>query len=502
MWLAQAVHNTLAPELKRLLQQLLAPITPVPQCLVVGKRRGRTRHAVQPLVASIHIAQTAGVGVVIKHVVPGRLGASEVGQRAADMNIGYQPRRPVELGGHAAQKIRRVLHHPFRNKSGQRHHTAPCQPALRALAAMVVGVDLHALFAFGDSQHRAIGDDLGMAQPVHQLGGQPAIALGPGQHLVAVLAGVVFVEAVRQRPWRAKAVTAGKVMHAGPGRDPVNPGAKIVAAAVVQIPQQALVLNAVGSQPAGEQLLIECRMGRRQAGCLFPDANGWHGVVRGLGLALHQVGKALVLLQRFMLHALHGQQAFMPGALPVQAFLRAVAQRGFFILPAPSHAPAQAQLLQQVLHLVCIVAGHGQIVGAQRAGHALHQATAAVAAHTLLRVEQRGALHSSQLQRPRCGQPGHAAASNQHRHAVYRCGCGQVQPLGQPLPLRAQRMAALQCFAGKTAGQVFNFGQRWRAGRQQRQRRHASCTRSRAAQPLAPGQWAVWAHRCVRNGPA
>ena len=117
-------------------------------------------------------------------------------------------------------------------------------------------------------------------------------------------------------------------------------------------------------------------------------------------------------------HALHGQQAVLPGALEEQALLRAVAEVALVVLPAARHAPAQAEFLQQVLHLVRIVARHRQVVGAERAGDAAHLAAAAVAAGLVFEFEQHEVLDAGQPQGARGRQAGDAAAGDEDARAA------------------------------------------------------------------------------------
>ena len=119
------------------------------------------------------------------------------------------------------------------------------------------------------------------------------------------------------------------------------------------------------------------------------------------------------------------------------------------VLPAPGHALAQAQLLQQILHLGRIVAGHGQVMRAQRAGNAAHAAGAAVAANLVFELQQGKVLQAREPQRARRRQAGHAAAGDQHLGAAR--GGGLIgRAAGQAF---AQRMAAVDGHAGVAAGQ-------------------------------------------------
>ena len=152
----------------------------------------------------------------------------------------------------------------------------------------------------------------------------------------------------------------------------------------------------------------------------------WHGKACGPGLTLHGLCKAAVLRQRGVAHTVHGQQAFLPLAVKKQPLLRAVAQVAFVVLPAPRHPAAQAQFFEQVLNLARIVAGHGQVVRAQRAGDAVDHAAAAVAPRGVFQLQQRKVVHPRQPQRPRRRQPGHPAAGNDHLRAAHHGRGGQA----------------------------------------------------------------------------
>ena len=81
-----------------------------------------------------------------------------------------------------------------------------------------------------------------------QARGQPGVALGPGERAGAFVR--VFVRAaVNALAGRVKAVAAGEVVNAGPGRHAGQTGAVVVAAAVVQVPAQLRVVQAVLGQP-------------------------------------------------------------------------------------------------------------------------------------------------------------------------------------------------------------------------------------------------------------
>ena len=170
----------------------------------------------------------------------------------------------------------------------------------------------------------------------------------------------------------------------------------------------------------------------------------WNGVVGGGLRAGHRGGKAPVLRQRGAAHALQRQQTVLPLAVQEQALLRAVAQGAFVVLPAPGHAPAQAQLFQQVLHRAGIVAGQRQVVRAHRAGDAVHLHAAAVATGRVFQLQQGEVVVPGQAQRARRRQPGDAAAGDHGVHVPREVGRARGPGLAQPV---AARVAVV----GKTA---------------------------------------------------
>jgi hypothetical protein len=154
------------------------------------------------------------------------------------MDVGHQPRCVHRVGCGLAQKIGRILHHPRRHKNRQRDNGAPGLPALHRLCAGVEGIDLDPVFDVGDAQYHLAGMQA-LLQRRGQTPGQPGVALGPGEQAFAFS---------RLQPRGVKAVAAGEVMQAGPGRHRGNAGAVIVAAAVVQVPAQVRIGEAIGLQ--------------------------------------------------------------------------------------------------------------------------------------------------------------------------------------------------------------------------------------------------------------
>ena len=91
-----------------------------------------------------------------------------------------------------------------------------------------------------------------------------------------------------------------------------------------------------------------------------------------------------------------------------------MAQMALVVLPATSHARAQAQFFQQVLHLGRIIARQGKVVRALWAGQAIHLASATIAAGGVLQLQHGEVIHALQTQGACSGQASHATACNQN----------------------------------------------------------------------------------------
>ena len=126
----------------------------------------------------------------------------------------------------------------------------------------------------------------------------------------------------------------------------------------------------------------------------------------------NECGEFGVLRQCVGPHALHRQQTRLPFTVEEQALLRAVAQVALVNLPAAHHALTQAQLLQKVLHLGCVIAWHGQVVCAQWASDTPHRPAPAVATGLVFQLQKGKVVHALALQRTRRCQPGHATTGN------------------------------------------------------------------------------------------
>ena len=266
---AQGVQHQVAPVLPGLLGQLAARIGQVAQGLVVGQHGGLRRLRVQALVACVDVAQRAGVAVVLDDVVPRGGRARAFMQRAAQVQVADQPGRPVQFGCHGLQHGGRGLQHALRDEHGQRDDAALALPARDGAAGVVEHVHRHAMPLGRDAQHAAGRVQLAsLGQRLGQALAEPAVAFGPGQHgLAGVVAGIAR---------RVKAVAAGEVLHAGPGRHARAAGAKVVAAGVVQIPAQPGVGEALHVQPMGKGLGVQLGVHGRQGLARTPAAHGRH----------------------------------------------------------------------------------------------------------------------------------------------------------------------------------------------------------------------------------
>jgi hypothetical protein len=259
-----------------------------------------------------------------------------------------------------------------------------------------------------------------------------------------------------------KAVPAGEVVNAGPGRDVFDARAVVVAAAVVEVPAQLRVAEAFAVEPADEREGIE----RQQLGRDRELERG-NGEMRRVLQRVDALREFAVLRQRVFAHAVHGQQAVLPFAVKEQALLRAVAKVALVVLPAARHALAQAEFFEQVLHLGRVVARHGQVVRTQRAGDAVDHAAARVAAGGVFEFEQGEVFDARKPQCARGRKAGDAAAGDDHARAL---DDGRRLALERAI---AHGVAARDVDAGEAALD----GRRWRfaAGQRQRTRRTCCC---------------------------
>ena len=106
----QCFQNGTLPVRPRLLLQLRTAVWHVAQRLVVAEHGGR-RQGAEALVAGVHIAKAAGVGVLVEHVVPRWRCAGAVQQRAVEVDVGHQPRRPLQALSRCGHKIGWVWQH-------------------------------------------------------------------------------------------------------------------------------------------------------------------------------------------------------------------------------------------------------------------------------------------------------------------------------------------------------------------------------------------------------
>ena len=191
----------------------------------------------------IHVAQTATViavgQVAVDHVVPSGRGAGPVKQGRADVNIGHQPGRITDVHCGGTQKVGRVFNHSCGDEHGQGVYAALGHPAVGDFSGGVESIHLHAMLGVGHANHHPTGVQA-LFERRRQFAGQPAIAFGPGEHAFAF---APITPAVLAR--RVKAVAAGEVVNARPGRHGGDACAVVVAATVVQVPAQVRVAQSV-----------------------------------------------------------------------------------------------------------------------------------------------------------------------------------------------------------------------------------------------------------------
>jgi hypothetical protein len=222
--------------------------------------------------------------------------------------------------------------------------------------------------------------------------------------------------------------------------------------------------QALGAQPSIKGNSIQLNLVKRQR----PFGHG-NGVSRCPLYPLHGLGKQAVLGQGAGTHPVHRQQTSLPLVLKVQALLRAVAQVAFIVGPAARHALAQAQFFQQVLHVWRTVAGHRQVVRAQRARQAAQLARTGVATGLVLQLQQGKVIVPLQAQSPRCRQPRHTTTGNERVNAAGDGGLRRGARLaGQAASGIAQGVATFPVGAQKTAWGSRRF--RARAATRHRQR--------------------------------
>ena len=253
----------------------------------------------------------------------------------------------------SAQRARRRAHHARGDEQRQRDDALGGLPALHRLRGDIPG---HATSTPCRPARCAAprGPSAAARPAARQPAGEPGIALRPGEHALAL---GLFAR-------RVEAVAAGEVVQAGPGRDGGDAGAVVVAAAVVEVPAQVRVVEAFAVEPGAKVTASSARWLAATAprSGSVNRARFWACATRSR--------KAPVLRQRGGSDALHGQQAVLPVAVEEQPLLRAVDQVALVVRPAAGDASGEAELLQQIVHLAGAVAGHRQVVRAERAGDA------------------------------------------------------------------------------------------------------------------------------------
>ena len=152
------------------------------------------------------------------------------------MKIGDEPRCVAERGGERRGSLAPRTIEARRDEHRARQHHLAGDDATRAFGARVVGIDRHAA---GDRLH--VDDELAEADAVgHRLrqpAGQPAVALRPREHDVAVL-GI--------------GVARGVIVDAGPRGRVGEIAAEVVATAVLDPPAQARRRVAARRQDSGD----------------------------------------------------------------------------------------------------------------------------------------------------------------------------------------------------------------------------------------------------------
>ena len=199
-----------------------------------------------------------------------------------------------------------------------------------------------------------------LAQRRRQPAREPAIALGPGQHRVALVA----VLGARRDGSRAGWRSSGCRPRPRPGRCRRR---------------SRRGSSSPGTSAGAGRASLRGRARRRRAGRPAPAGAGV-GAPCSVGIEnrararnrFHALREPAVLRERARRPRLaRGSRPSCHCAPEEQALLRAVAQVALVVFPAAGHAAAQAQFLEQVLHLARVVAGHRQVVRAERAGDAL-----------------------------------------------------------------------------------------------------------------------------------
>ena len=174
----------------------------------VGGQHGRRRHRSQALVHGIDVAEA---GAAVDHVVPGRRRAGPVQQRLAQVQVGHQPRRVRSRAAASRSAGGGCVEHARGDEQRQRQHHLPRGPALRSRSRPR---PRPAPAPRGAASRRAAPcGRRAAALPSGAASRCTSQALPSGQ----VKHGVALAFAVVAR--RVKAVPAGEVVQAGPGRD-------------------------------------------------------------------------------------------------------------------------------------------------------------------------------------------------------------------------------------------------------------------------------------------
>jgi len=281
-----------------------------------------------------------------------------------------------------------------------RQHDLAGHDATRAFGARVVGVDRHAARDRLDVDDELAETDA-VGHRLRQPAGQPAIALRPREHDVAVL-GID--------------VARGVVMDAGPRGGVGEVAAEVVATAVLDPPAQARRRVAARGEEVGHRDAVQLGEG---AGCPRPARHGepaTAGAVPPATIAVHLQPEALELGAVVGVGAGRREQPFVPATEEEQSLLRSVTQV-LLVVDRPAgaiHALDDADLAQQRAYSVRGRARQRQVVRAPGiAGHG-RGARPRVAAGRVLQLEHDEIAQAGARELPGRRQSGDPAADDGH----------------------------------------------------------------------------------------
>ena len=354
-----------------------------------------------------HIAQP---GFLIDHIVPGQCRPRALFGKCIHQEVRNQPGC---VAGHVAARVkaeRSKLRHDARRHKERRRHNDALRPDRKASELGTRKVDAQRL-----DPRRAGRDRCGAAafEPSFQPGalveatGERAQPLRPGQHRAA--SGVLGEPGAR-----------AEIVQPGPGGDLGRASSIVVAAAVVEIPTQALGAKVVLVEPHVKRALIQCRPGRIARGHLDGHDKYAPPVRPALGrelvnqcekpLALSQ-GVARKLRQRFI--------AVLPARSVEHALARRMQEVALIVVGALAIGIAQddAQVEQEFPDMPRFHRGQRQVV---RAGRVVQGLAGRAEGPGCGIAEELGARHhqyvlkAGLVQLPRRGQPCDARPEDQY----------------------------------------------------------------------------------------